>query len=1184
MESSSEQKSFLDTPLLAVFKLDWERVLLIALILAALVTRLWDLSYRGWNHDEAIHTDWAWNLYTGRGYQHNPTYHGPFLYLATAASFFLFGDNDVTARLPNALFGVLVALPYFFRRWLGRKGALATAAMLLISPAVLYYSRFNRHDIYVELFTVLIALAIWKYFDERRETWLIASAALLALSYTAMETTFIFIALFAVFLTSHFAFEYLRPRVGWGNLPLGLFASILGIPFFGIFVAFHALRAVFGRKTDAAWRAIPSFNLAMILGTFSLPLLTPAVFYALNIVWQRAFKVDFFSISAFTDVNALTAIAQSQFDMVLRVVGLTGAMILLSALLGIWWNARVWTTGAILFWPIFVVSFTSVFTNGGGFFTGLLGSLGYWLTQQEVARGGQPAYYYLLVLLPMYEFLPYLLGLAGILWYWLRYRPARLLGLLAWMLWIILYYAGVRPALNALGNPPPGIWDQLTIVSGAILPLLIFFVTYDPDDSASAFTTFLFTWAIGVLIIFSWAGEKMPWLTMHLTIPLAFVSGWAIEKLLNADWRALRARGAVWLALLIPLALVLIVMLLFGARPFQGTTLEQYSATNGFLVALALLLIVVAPALYFIGRRFNANELARLAAVTGIFVLAALTLRFAWLAVYINPDTAVETIIYAQGSHDEPIAMREIEELSRRLCAQTASGKTQTVPCDNGMIKVAYDDDSSWPFVWYLRDYRNAQFYGKSPGAPFDAPVVIVGSKNEDAVKPFLGNKYTKRQYKLIWWPLEGYKELGLDRGAMPQGIDVAPYAGRWIAMVGGQVTGVGADSNEARTASLAQRPNEEPSIVRVPVVLTDYILNSQVRADLFTAWFYHQYKESASQWPFVHNFSFYVRKDVAALLWNYAGELPAQPTVEDEYDKKFVRLTAARAIGTPGNGNGQFQNPKNVALDAQGNLYVADSDNGRVQKLDPTGKFLLAFGVKSPPNTLGPQGTFNEPWGIAVDPAGNVYVADTWNHRIQKFDARGKFSTMWGTNGDTRGVALGNPLQFYGPRAIAIDAQNNLYVTDTGNKRVLKFSANGEPLAQYGGVGGNPGQFLEQVGIALDKQGNVFLADTWNLRIQKFDANFTFLMQWPVQAWDSQSVVNKPYLAIDPDGNVFATDPEGSRVIKFSNDGKVLAVFGVRGSDLSSFNLPTGLAFDAQGNLYVADSGNNRVLVFVKP
>jgi uncharacterized protein (TIGR03663 family) len=1126
MESISERKSFLDLPVSAFLRLDWERVLLILILVAAIVTRLWDLQYRAYNHDESIHTDWSWNLYTGRGYQHNPIYHGPLLYHLTAFAFLLFGDNDVTGRLPNALIGiVLVALPYFFRKWLGRKGALVTMALLLISPAVMYYSRFNRHDVYVELFVVLIALALFKYFESRRDMWLYATAAFLALAFTAMETTFIFTAVFAVFLCAHFTFEYLRPRVPWSPLGLGLFASVLGIPFFGLFVAYHAFTSLRRNEEHPDWRDIPSFNLGMILATFSLPLITPFLFVILNPIWQALSHTDFLSISAFTDVSTLTQIAQSQPDVLFRVLVLTAAMILFAALLGLWWNGRVWMISALLFWPIFVLFFTTVFTNGAGFFTGLLGSLGYWLTQQGVARGGQPSYYYLLVMLPEYEFLPYLVGIATIFWYWWRYRALHLVGVLAWMLWIVVYYVAILPVVQ---NGLPNAAYQFVPAFAAVLIPLTFFATYDPDNASSVFPAFIFTWAAGVLIVFSWAGEKMPWLTMHLTIPLAFVAGWGIDKLLEADWRGLLARGAHWMALLVPLALVLIAALLFS-RPFQGVGLDQLSATNGFIVSLILLLVIVAPALYLIGRRFTRHELTRVVAAVCVLVLAALTIRFAWLAVFIEPDVASETMIYAQGSHDVVTAMQEIQDLSRRLCAQATSTKPLAGECDNGTIKVAYDDDSSWPFVWYLRNYRNAQYYGASPNAMFDAPVVIVGPKNEEAVKPYLGNNYAKRVYKLIWWPLEGYKDLTLQR-------------------------------------------------------VLDYVRDPQQRADLFTAWFYHQYKESYSAWPYVHNFSFYVRKDVASLLWNYAGEVVPQPTIEDEYTKKFVQKTAVRAIGTEGKGNGQFEYPRNLAFDARGNLYVDDSDNARIQKFDPTGKFLLTWGSKSPDNTIGTPGTFNQPWGIAVDQSGNVYVADTWNHRIQKFDSNGKFLTMWGTNGDTRGIANVDPLLFYGPRAIAIDAQGNLLVTDTGNKRVLKFSPTGEPLAQYGGFGAGNGQFSEPVGIAIDQQGNIFVADTWNQRIQKFDSNFNYITQWPVSGWDSQTVVNKPYLAVDPEGNVFASDPEGSRIIKFSNDGQLLAVFGVRGTDLSSFNLPTGLAFDAQGNLYVADSGNQRILVFQNP
>ncbi|MBI3741917.1 MAG: hypothetical protein HY257_09205, partial [Chloroflexi bacterium] len=813
----------------------------------------------------------------------------------------------------------------------------------------------------------------------------------------------------------------LRPRVNWSQFALGLFAALLGIPFFGLFVATRALG--FFRQSGDEYREIPSFNLAMIFGTFSLPLLTPAFFYALNPIWQRLFQQDFLTIAVFADANIILSIV-NQPDIVFRVLGLTVAMILFAALLGIWWRARVWLICAALFWIPFILFFTTVLTNGAGFFSGLLGSLGYWLSQQGVARGGQPSYYYLLVQLPLYEFLPYLVGVISIFWYWFKQRTIHLLVVLGWFMWIIAYFFAIRPLLAPAA---PTLADQLVPAFIALLILLAFFATYDSENPASLFASFLFTWVVGALIIFSWAGEKMPWLTVHLTMPLAFASGWAIDKLIVADWRDLFRRGAAWLAALIPLALVLLIALATN-QPFQGVSIEQLGATNAFVISLVML-VGVGVAIYFISKRFSAPEFLRVTSVMAILLLTALTIRAATLAAFVNPDVAVETIIYAQGSPDVPIAMREIEELSRRLCAQTASGKNQ-IQCENGTIKVAYDDDSSWPFVWYLRNYRNAQYYGGSPGAPFDAPVVIVGPKNEEAIKPFLGTRYTRRQYKLIWWPLEGYKDLSLDR-------------------------------------------------------VWSYLTNPEERSALFTAWFYHRYKESLNAWPYVHNFSFYVRKDVANLLWSYGGTVPNQP-VEDEYAKKTIQIPATRALGAQGVGNGQFNFPRNIALDAQGNLYVADSDNARVQKFDANGKFLLAWGTKSPDNVPNPPpGTFTQIWGMAVDKNGNVYVTDTWNHRIQKFDANGKFLKMWGTNGDTRGIANIDPDKFYGPRAIALDAQNNLLITDTGNKRVLKFTADGVPLAQYGGFGSEIGLFQEPVGIAVDAQGNVYVADTWNQRIQ---------------------------------------------------------------------------------------------------
>jgi sugar lactone lactonase YvrE len=153
--------------------------------------------------------------------------------------------------------------------------------------------------------------------------------------------------------------------------------------------------------------------------------------------------------------------------------------------------------------------------------------------------------------------------------------------------------------------------------------------------------------------------------------------------------------------------------------------------------------------------------------------------------------------------------------------------------------------------------------------------------------------------------------------------------------------------------------------------------------------------------------------------------------------------------IGKPGGARGQFSAPAGLAVDREGNLYVADSGNHRIQKFDGDGHFLGTFGSAG-----GNEGQFNEPWGVAVDGEGNIYVADSWNHRIQKFDSNFQFLKAWGQAFVEVGKRQPEPLELFGPRSIAIDADGNVWVTDTGNKRVLKFDSDGNFLAQYGVAG----------------------------------------------------------------------------------------------------------------------------------
>ena len=207
-----QRKGILETPLWTALNLDWEKVAYITLIVLALVLRLYGLGWRAMSHDESLHAQYSWQLYDGRGgYTHNPMMHGPYQFHITAVSFFLFGVNDATARLPAAISGVLaIGLIWFLRRWLGRKGALLAAVLMTFSPLMLYYSRYIRNDMLDVLFVLVTVWAMFRYLEEGKARWLYLLAAALALNYVTKEVAFIYTGIFGLILL-------LRAIIEWVN-------------------------------------------------------------------------------------------------------------------------------------------------------------------------------------------------------------------------------------------------------------------------------------------------------------------------------------------------------------------------------------------------------------------------------------------------------------------------------------------------------------------------------------------------------------------------------------------------------------------------------------------------------------------------------------------------------------------------------------------------------------------------------------------------------------------------------------------------------------------------------------------------------------------------------------------------------------------------------------------------------
>jgi DNA-binding beta-propeller fold protein YncE len=281
---------------------------------------------------------------------------------------------------------------------------------------------------------------------------------------------------------------------------------------------------------------------------------------------------------------------------------------------------------------------------------------------------------------------------------------------------------------------------------------------------------------------------------------------------------------------------------------------------------------------------------------------------------------------------------------------------------------------------------------------------------------------------------------------------------------------------------------------------------------------------------------------------------------------------------------------PRAITPGLSADFYIADSRNHRILHIASDGNLLHEWGTFADAfSGDAPISTFNEPWGIAVAPDGSVYVTDTWNHRVQKFTEDGQPLTMWGQFGQPVPGDTQSASSFWGPRGIAVDDNGHVLVTDTGNKRIVVFDENGNYITEFGSAGFDPGQFDEPVGLAIAPSGTVYVVDTWNQRVQGFapseDGTFYFpTIQWDVNGWFGQSLDNKPFIAVGPDENVYVTDPEGYRIIEFTSDGQFIRTWGDFGSGLEEIGLAAGVTVDQLGFVWVTDAGNNRILKYRLP
>ncbi|MGE0812982.1 MAG: flippase activity-associated protein Agl23 [Vicinamibacterales bacterium] len=1004
----------------------WERLAWPLVLIAAASLRLWDLGVRAMTHDESLHAYFSFTLFNEGVYRHEPVYHGPLLYHLDALVFYLFGASDVTARLAPTLAGILlVAACWLLRDLAGRRGALAAALLATFSPSLLFYSRHLRNDIYIACVTLLWAYGAFRYLAGREARWRVLVTVMMGLAFITKEVSFI-----------------------TGAILGGFAAGVAALP---------------ARDAAAADRRRAAADLAVLMLSLVLPFASGAAFLALG--WSP--------VGA--DAEAV-AFGRGAFVVL--------ALVAAAALAGarrFGWRAWLGTMG--VFWGLQVAFFTTFFTNlRGGLVSGVVGSLGYWLTQHEVARGGQPWFYYGVIGL-LYEFLPILLGGAAAaagLW---RLRDTA---------WDPVDPEDAIPAVEGAGREMRRLWLIFTI-----------------------------WWAVASWIAYAWAGERMPWLLVHQVLPLCLLAGWGAGRLVASLERA-AVPGAAWLVVGGSALTLVTVVGVLGTSPFASRGVQDAAETVrwwGLVLVQAGLLGVVSAA----AQRVATGDVWRLAAL-GVLGLAALvTARTSVQASFVNIDHATEPLTYAQAGRDVKRLLRDIEAIDAR-----SGGQHQ--------LTIAVDDDTLFPLRWYLRDFPNLVTWRADAGRAASAAVVVAGLGNR-AARGLSSRGYSRQRGVLYLWPLQRYGGLSparlLDllrhadeRRALWQivmhrqyGIDQRQWPGRrefdlYLRDDAAALLGLSSTMDADAAALGRDRPRETPwapaAVFAGPFAGRTLSRPAGVAVGRDGSWLVAD----------AGNHRVVILEAHGALRAVIGGErcVLTRPGAPGCVDPDGAGPRAA--------GDGQFDEPSGVAAGPDGEVVVADAANGRLQVFAADGTFVRGWGDSGltvpgtddgvAPRLLGPR-------GLAVDATGRLAVADTGNRRLLFYGLGGQRQGALGPDLD-----VAPPLD--APTSVAADTDGTWLVAD--RRRVLRLDRFGRTLATWrvpvwGGQSGDG-----PLAVAADPGGRVWVADDASGHVLAFSPAGALLARL-VLPRDGDRKVAPAGLAVEAStGRVIVVDRAGNRLL----------------------------------------------------
>ncbi|MFL5731750.1 MAG: flippase activity-associated protein Agl23, partial [Chloroflexia bacterium] len=548
------------------FIITYENAIYLAIFVLALVSRFYDLGSRALHHDESLHSVYSRNLYSGAGYQHDPMMHGPQQFHFIALMFWLFGTSDATARFASAICGIIVVMsPFFLRRQMGRLPALIAAILFLVSPGILYFSRMAREDAIFSGMETIMIIGLWRFLSTRRPGDFYIFCVGLSLMFTIKESAYLTVAVLGALFMFLFAYQagyailgallaYLATLGGallyWhGQIQAGKISALPDIP-----------------NTNPDYNTITRFASSFIthpqvLSGIIITVLFIVVLVLLFVMQARRYVPSTSGVRSLVSRKVRSTNGVETPAVAVSEVSANGqgspaaATVAETPLAGPangqaateavpapapapeiapLWNPKAlaprrrsflahyeqgslpYMVGGLLARPsvlligfliaatIFVTLYSVFFTDvPRGIASGLFASLGYWIAQQSVARGGQPWFFYFL-LVPLYEPIAVFFSAAAAIFFswrglrWLRRHKVFFSG--SWWRWRLFMD---RDDPQQAGRPH----------LGAFLPL------------------FTGWWLLGALAIYSWAGEKMPWLMMHITRPAIYMASLVLGAL-----------------------------------------------------------------------------------------------------------------------------------------------------------------------------------------------------------------------------------------------------------------------------------------------------------------------------------------------------------------------------------------------------------------------------------------------------------------------------------------------------------------------------------------------------------------------------------------------------------------------------------------------------------------------------